>query len=85
MRLALEGGTVLAVPASALTMIESRRRVFVQRETSYAFVPVDLGREGGGWVEVKHGLTAGEQVVVDGVFDLKNVLLKKHIESGDGG
>lgn len=84
-RLALEGGTVLAVPASALTMIESRRGVFVQRETSYAFVPVDLGREGGGWVEVKHGLTAGEQVVVDGVFDLKNVLLKKHIESGDGG
>ena len=30
-------------------------------------------------------LTNYEQVVVDGVFDLKNVLLKEHIGSGDGG
>jgi hypothetical protein len=36
-------------------------------------------------VEVRKGLTAGEQVVDDGVFDLKNVLLKGHIESGEGG
>jgi multidrug efflux pump subunit AcrA (membrane-fusion protein) len=34
-------------------------------------------------VEVQKGLTAGEQVVVDGVFDLKNVLLKEHIGSGE--
>ena len=75
----------LAVPVSALTMVGNVRGVFVQRETGYAFVPIEIGREGGGWVEVQKGLTAGEQVVVDGVFDLKNVLLKEHIGSGEGG
>jgi multidrug efflux pump subunit AcrA (membrane-fusion protein) len=66
-------------------MVGNVRGVFVQRETRYAFVPIEAGREGGGWVEVQKGLTAGEQVVVDGVFDLKNVLLKEHIGSGEGG
>jgi cobalt-zinc-cadmium efflux system membrane fusion protein len=75
----------LAVPVSALTMVGNVRGIFVQRETGYAFVPIEAGREGGGWVEVQKGLTAGEQVVVDGVFDLKNVLLKEHIGSGEGG
>ena len=75
----------LAIPVSAVTTADNVRGVFVQRETGYAFVPIELGREGGGWVEVRNGLTAGEQVVVDGVFDLKNVLLKEHIESGEGG
>ncbi len=74
----------LAIPLSALTTVENVRGVFVQRETGYAFVPIEVGREGGGWVEVRKGLTAGEQVVVEGVFDLKNVLLKEHIVSGEG-
>lgn len=75
----------LAIPVSALTTADNVRGVFVQRETGYAFVPIEAGREGGGWVEVRKGLTAGELVVVDGVFDLKNVLLKEHIGSGEGG
>ena len=66
-------------------MVGTMRGVFVQRETGYAFVPIEIGREGGGWVEVQKGLTAGEQVAVDGVFDLKNILLKEHIGSGEGG
>ena len=84
-QLALASPPTLAVPVSALTMVDKVRGVFVQRETRYAFVPIEAGREGGGWVEVRKGLTAGEQVVVDGVFDLKNVLLKEHIGSGEGG
>ncbi len=83
-QLAVASPPTLAVPVSAVTMVDNVRGVFVQRETRYAFVPIEAGREGGGWVEVKKGLTAGEQVVVDGVFDLKNVLLKKHIGSGEG-
>jgi multidrug efflux pump subunit AcrA (membrane-fusion protein) len=75
----------LAVPVTALTVVDNAHGVFVQRENGYAFVPIEAGREGGGWVEVRKGLTAGDQVVVDGVFDLKNVLLKEHIESGEGG
>ena len=75
----------LAILVSAVTTADNVRGVFVQRETGYAFVPIEVGREGGGWLEVRKGLTEGEQVVVDGVFDLKNVLLKAHIESGEGG
>jgi cobalt-zinc-cadmium efflux system membrane fusion protein len=75
----------LAIPISALTVADNVRGVFVQRQTGYAFVPIEVGREGGSWVEVRKGLTAGEQVVVDGVFDLKNVLLKEHIGTGEGG
>ena len=84
-QLAIASPPTLAVPVSALTMVGNVRGVFVQRETRYAFVPIEVGREGGGWIEVQKGLTAGEQVVVDGVFDLKNVLLKEHIGSGEGG
>ncbi len=84
-QLAIASPPTLAVPLSALTVVGNVRGVFVQRETGYAFVPIDAGREGGGWSEVRKGLAGGEQVVVDGVFDLKNVLLKEHIGSGDGG
>lgn len=84
-QLLIPSAPTLAVPVSAVTTVDNARGVFVQRETGYAFVSIEVGREGGGWVEVRKGLTVGEQVVVDGVFDLKNVLLKEHIESGEGG
>ena len=84
-QLAIASPPTLAIPVSAVTTVDKVRGVFVQRETGYAFVPIEVGREGGGWVEVRKGLTAGEQVVIDGVFDLKNVLLKEHIGSGEGG
>ena len=84
-QLAIVSPPTLAIPVSAVTMVDNVRGAFVQRETGYAFVPIEIGREGGGWVEVRNGLTTGEQVVVDGVFDLKNVLLKEHIGSGEGG
>jgi RND family efflux transporter MFP subunit len=83
-QLALASPLTLAIPVSALTVVDNVRGVFVQRETGYAFVPIEVGREGGGWIEVKKGLSEGELVVVDGVFDLKNVLLKEHIGSGGG-
>jgi membrane fusion protein, heavy metal efflux system len=84
-QLAIASPPTLAIPVSALTVVDNVRGVFVQRETGYAFVPIEVGREGGGWIEVRKGLSEGESVVVDGVFDLKNVLLKEHIGSGEGG
>jgi RND family efflux transporter MFP subunit len=84
-QLAIASPPTLAIPVSALTVVDNVRGVFAQRETGYAFVPIEFGREGGGWIEVKKGLSEGELVVVDGVFDLKNVLLKEHIGFGEGG
>ena len=84
-KLTIVGSPSLAVPVPAVTMVDNVRGVFVQRETGYAFVPIEAGREGGGWVEVRKGLTEGERIVTDGVLDLKTLLLKEHIESGEGG
>lgn len=81
--LTLPGSPVMAIPVSALTTVGQARGVFIERHPAYTFVPVDTGREGGGWVEVRHGLKAGDQVVIEGVFDLKNVLLKEHIGTGE--
>ena len=71
---------VLSIPSTAVTMVQGVRGVFVQREIGYDFVLVDLGQEGGGLVEVKNGIVLGDSVVTEGVFDLKNVLLKESIE-----
>ncbi len=84
-RLAVNGSPTLAGPASAVTMVDKTKGMFVQRENGYAFVPVETGREGDGWIEITKGLIGGEQVVTEGVFDLKRILLKEHIESGEGG
>ena len=71
---------VLSIPDTALTMVNGVRGVFVQRETGYDFVVVELGQKGGGLVEVKKGIALGDRVVTAGVFDLKNILLKSAIE-----
>lgn len=71
---------VLSIPLSALTMVEGVRGVFVQRDNGYDFVFVETGQEGGGLVEIKRGLKLGEHVVTEGVFDLKNAIMKPSIE-----
>ena len=81
--LTLAGTPTLAVPVTALTTVDNQRGVFVQRENGYAFVPIEGGREGGGWVEIRTGVSERDRVVTEGAFDLKNVLLKEHIGSGE--
>jgi multidrug efflux pump subunit AcrA (membrane-fusion protein) len=81
--LALAGPQTLAVPVTAITTVDNQRGVFVQRENGYVFVPIEGGREGGGWIEVRKGVSEKDTVVTRGVFDLKNVLLKEYIGSAD--
>ncbi|MGD9851221.1 MAG: efflux RND transporter periplasmic adaptor subunit [Nitrospirales bacterium] len=66
----------LSVSLSAVTMLDGVRGVFVQRDNGYDFVFVETGQEGGGLVEIKQGLQLGEHVVTEGVFDLKNAIMK---------
>jgi len=84
-KLTVNSSPTLAVPPSALTTIDKTRGVFVQQGTGYVFLPVETGRESDGWIEISKGLAGGEQVVTQGVFDLKSMLLKEHIESGGEG
>lgn len=77
------GSPTVAVSASAVTTVDQVRGVFVERDSAYRFVPIEVGREGGGWIEVRSGVNEGDRVVTEGVLDLKNVLLKEHIGSGE--
>jgi multidrug efflux pump subunit AcrA (membrane-fusion protein) len=81
--LTVSGSPTLAVPLAAMTSVGTQRGVFVRRENGYVFVPLETGREGGGWIEVRRGLQEQDVVVAEGAFDLKNVLLKEHIDSGE--
>lgn len=81
--LTLPGSPSLAVPLTALTTVDNQRGVFVQRDSGYTFTAIETGREGGGMIEIRKGLTEKEHVVTEGVFDLKNVFLKELIGSGE--
>jgi Cu(I)/Ag(I) efflux system membrane fusion protein len=60
---------VLAIPESAILDTGSRQAVFVEKGQG-RFEPRDvkLGHRGGGYVEVREGLTEGEPVVVSANF-----------------
>jgi cobalt-zinc-cadmium efflux system membrane fusion protein len=81
--LTLPGSAVLAVPASAVTTVDKTRGVFVERDSAYTVTQIEVGREGSGWIEIRHGAREGDLVVVEGVFDLKSELLRAHIGSGE--
>jgi len=74
----------MAVPAGALQKISGLSAVFVELGPGrYELRPVDIGREAHGFVEIRHGLQAGEKVVSEGAFVLKSELLKGSIEGED--
>ena len=63
------GGTVIAIPDSAVIDSGRRRVAFVAKDDGL-FEPRDLelGARGGGFVEVRAGLAEGERIVVTGNF-----------------
>lgn len=63
------GKPVLAIPQEALIGSGDRNRVLVA-EGSGHFTPVEVvaGRTQDGWVEIKRGLSVGQQVVTSGQF-----------------
>lgn len=70
----------LTVPAKAIVEIETEKYVFVPSgqhgdHDRFSLRPVEVGREFGGRVEIKSGLTAGDSVVTSGAFLLKSELI----------
>jgi multidrug efflux pump subunit AcrA (membrane-fusion protein) len=66
----------LAVPEAAVMRHEGRTFVFVPAGAGrYRKVDIEAGVESDGFVEVKRGLEAGQQVVAKGAFLLKSELL----------
>ena len=68
----------VVVPLGAVTRVANRDVVFVrQPDGDFELHPVTVGRTAAGRVEILSGLREGEQVVVDGAFTLKSVVLKR--------
>jgi membrane fusion protein, heavy metal efflux system len=70
----------LAIPRSALLRLGEYKVVFVELgesagQTQFERVPVDVDEgEGSAWLEVKHGLEAGQKIVVSGAILLSQKL-----------
>jgi cobalt-zinc-cadmium efflux system membrane fusion protein len=79
-RIGMSGGSTsarLAVPVGAVVETHGKKIVFVlEADREFAVHEVTLGRSAEGYQEVTAGLREGEQVVVEGAFTLKSLLLK---------
>jgi cobalt-zinc-cadmium efflux system membrane fusion protein len=73
----IDGASVpVAVREEALQTVEDRPVVFVKGPRGFYLRPVTLGRSSGGWVEINHGLSPGEQYASGNSFILKSEFLK---------
>jgi len=78
-RIAVDQRKGLAVPRGALLRLGEYRMVFVQigeadGDVRYERLPVDIVDGEGQWLEVTHGLEAGQQVVISGAAALSQKL-----------
>lgn len=73
---------VLAVPRSAITLLEGLTSVFRLEDDEFHPVSISVGQSIGNWVIVHSGLEQGDMVVTMGVFHLKSLLLKSSLGSG---
>ena len=79
---AIETGSareVLALPESAVTLVQGVPTVFVKEAEGFEPRPVELSARAGGKAIVKSGLKPGELVVTEGTYALKARLLKSQI------
>lgn len=75
---------VVAVPRAALVELAGKTVVFVrQKDDDYDVHEVTTGASAPGVVEIVRGLRDGEEVVVDGAFTLKSVVLKGTLAEED--
>ena len=78
------GEPVLVVPRSALTEIAGKQVVFVKvAEGEFETHDVLTGDAAAGKVRILSGLREGEQIVTEGAFTVKSVLLRGTIASED--
>ena len=71
------GAPVFTVPRAAVADLVGRRVVFVRTASEeFAIRDVETGGTAGGRVEIRRGLTDGDEIVVDGVFTVKSIALK---------
>lgn len=78
-----EGGEALTVPSSAVQQVRGKPTVFVREgEGVFEAREITAGRDSGEYVEVLSGVSPGDEVVTEGGFYLKSLMLKD--EMGEG-
>lgn len=71
---------VLALPESAVTLVQGLATVFVEEQPgAFEARPLELAGRAGGKVIVKSGVKPGERVVTEGTYALKARLLRSQI------
>lgn len=79
---ATAASAVLAVPQQAVVLLQGEPTVFKLEGNEFHPVRLEIGETRGGWTEIKSGVAAGDQVVVQGMFLLKSRLLKSQLGEG---
>jgi RND family efflux transporter MFP subunit len=67
---------VLAVPRKAVQTVDGKTMVFRKIATGFEPVSVELGASSGDLVEIRSGVSGGDEIVVEGGFLLKSELLR---------
>jgi cobalt-zinc-cadmium efflux system membrane fusion protein len=73
------GKRALAIPTTALFLLDGKPIAFVQRSKGFYPQELEIGEELSGYVEIIKGLSLGEAVVVKGGYYLKSELLKEEM------
>ncbi len=72
----------VAVPSSAVLLMQGTPTVFKVEDDEIHPQPVETGITRGGYTTITSGLMTGEEVVVQGAFLLKSLLLKSQMGEG---
>ncbi len=73
---------VIAVPEAAVVLMEGSPTIFKVEGDELHPQAVEVGVSRGGWTEIRSGLPEGEEIVVQGVFFLKSLILKSQMGEG---
>jgi cobalt-zinc-cadmium efflux system membrane fusion protein len=74
----------IAVPKDAVLLMQGAPTVFKLEGDELHPQPVETGATRGGFTEIKAGLAAGDEVVIQGAFLLKSLALKSQMGEGHG-
>jgi len=77
------GAPVLAVPKASVLLLQGDYVVFKPEGEEIHPMPVERGATRGNWTEIKAGLALGDEIVTQGAYVLKSLLLKSQIGDSD--
>ena len=73
----------VAVPTEAVVLMDGSPAVFKIEGDELHAQPVEVGTASSGWTQIKAGLAVGDEVVTQGAFLIKSLLLKSQIGDVD--